>query len=94
MKVIIVGATGTIGRAVAKEIGKRHSVIIAAYKNGDVQVDITNLQSIEKMYQSINDFDAVISSTGKVHFAEFSSMSETEYQIGINDKLMGQVNLV
>lgn len=94
MKVIIVGATGTIGRAVAKEIGKRHSIINAAYKHGDIQVDITDVNSIEKMYKTIGEFDAVIATTGKLHFGELADMTPEDYQLGLNDKLMGQVNLV
>src|SRR5690606_20720630 len=32
--------------------------------------------------------------TGKVHFGDFAEMDDGKYRIGINDKLMGQVNLV
>lgn len=94
MKIIIVGGTGTIGRAVAKELGHRHEIIIAASRKCDVIVDITKKESIEKMFQTVSDVDAVIAATGKVHFDELSCMTDESYQIGLNDKLMGQVNLV
>lgn len=46
------------------------------------------------MYQKINKLDAVISTSGKVHFAPLSEMNSELYWIGLNHKLLGQVNLV
>ncbi len=94
MKIIIVGGTGTIGKAVVKELSHRHQVIIAAHQHGDVRVDITDQQSIENMYKTIGPVDAVISTTGKIHFGEFAQMKAQQYQVGLDSKLMGQVNLV
>jgi len=94
MNVIIVGGSGTIGQAVAKEIGKRHHVIRVGHNHGDLRVDITDLESIDKMYRAVGEFSAVIATTGKLHFGEFATMTADHYHIGLNDKLMGQVNLV
>lgn len=94
MRILIVGGTGTIGQAVAHELSTRHEVIIAAYKHGDLRVDIADVHSIESMYQKIGQLDAVISTTGKVHFGALSEMNSDLYSIGLNNKLMGQVNLV
>lgn len=94
MKVIVIGGTGTIGQAVVKELAERHEVVIAGYQHGDVQIDIADNKSIEKFYQAIGKFDALVSTAGKVHFGALEEMTTTEYSIGLNDKLMGQVNLV
>lgn len=94
MKVIVVGGTGTIGKAVVKELGQRHQIIVASQRHGDIQLDIQDKTSIQKMYQAVGKFDALISTVGKVHFGEFAKMTADEYFIGLNDKLMGQVNLV
>lgn len=94
MKIILVGGTGTIGKAVANELKARHDIIIAAHHSGDVQVDITDQASIEKMYNSVGQFDAVISTVGKVQFLELTKMTVDDYFVGLKDKLMGQVNLV
>jgi NAD(P)-dependent dehydrogenase (short-subunit alcohol dehydrogenase family) len=94
MKIIIVGGTGTLGKAVAQELKKRHEIIVAGYRHGDVNVDIKDLNSIKHMYQSVGQFDALISTTGKVHFGGLVDMTSDDYLIGIHDKLMGQVNLV
>lgn len=94
MKIIIVGGTGTIGKSVVKELASRHSIITVGHTSGDIQVDITNSKSIEAMYKQIGKIDAVIATTGKVHFGKLSEMNEELYAIGLKSKLMGQINLV
>ncbi len=94
MKIIVVGGTGTIGRAVVKELGVRHQVIAAGDKSGDIRVDITDPASIEKMYLEVGSFDALVATAGKVLFKELTSFNTQDMQVGLNDKLMGQVNLV
>ncbi len=94
MKILIVGGTGTIGAAVTSELKKRHEVISAGFSDGEFQIDISNNHSIESLYKKIGKLDAVIATTGKVHFGEFIKMTEEEYFIGLKSKLMGQVNLV
>lgn len=94
MRILIIGGTGTLGQAVVNELSPRHEMIIAAHKHGDFRVDIADVNSIEKMYKKTGKIDAVISTTGQVHFAPLSKMNSTLYSIGLNNKLMGQVNLI
>jgi NAD(P)-dependent dehydrogenase (short-subunit alcohol dehydrogenase family) len=94
MKIIVIGGTGTLGKAIVKELSPRHEIIIASHNKGDIQVDITDTASINTMYKKIKTFDAVICAAGKVTFAELANMTTDSYFVGINDKLMGQVNLV
>ena len=93
-KILIVGATGTIGKAVVKELSKRHEIINAARHGCDVTVDITHLPSIEAMYQKVGKIDAVISASGKAHFGKLTELTEEQCDIGLKNKLMGQINLV
>lgn len=94
MKIIVVGATGTIGSAVVKELESRHEIIEVGKNNGTYQVDISDEHSIRDMFKQIGSFDALVSAAGNVHFAPFEMMTNALYQIGINNKLMGQINLV
>ena len=94
MKIMVIGATGTIGQAITKELSQRHEVIAAGYSHGDIQVDMSNMQSIEAMYQQVKNIDAVVLATGQVHFGGLLDMTEKEYALGLNSKLMGQVNVV
>ncbi|MBA3536590.1 MAG: short chain dehydrogenase [Tatlockia sp.] len=94
MKIIVIGSSGTIGQAVVKELESRHEIIKAGFKSGDIIVDIRDINSIEAMFKNIAQVDAVVLATGKVHFGEFMQLHEQEYNIGLQDKLMGQVNVV
>jgi NAD(P)-dependent dehydrogenase (short-subunit alcohol dehydrogenase family) len=94
MKVLIVGASGIIGRAVSSELGQRHEVITAGRNSGDVRLDITDSDSIRAAFAEAGPVDAVVSTSGTVKFAPFAELDSAGYEIGLRDKLMGQVNLV
>ncbi|MBA2656387.1 MAG: short chain dehydrogenase [Tatlockia sp.] len=94
MKIIVIGSSGTLGRAIVKELESRHEIIKAGFNSGDLRVDIRDSNSIEAMFIKVSEVDAVILSTGKVHFGDFHQMQEKDYYLGIQDKLMGQVNVV
>lgn len=94
MRILVIGGTGTIGQSVVNELSLRHEVIIAARDHGDVKVDIGDKNSISTMFQQVGNLDAVISTTGKVHFGALTEITEEQFAFGLNNKLMGQVNLV
>lgn len=94
MKIIIVGATGTIGKVLTAELRKRHEIIAAASKSGDVKVDIESTTSIREMYAKVGKFDALVSTTGKAAFAPLDKLTEEDFYKGIKSKMMGQINLV
>ena len=94
MKILLVGANGTIGSAVVNELGGRHEIIKAGRKSGDVTVDITSSSSIREMYKKISTIDAVVCTAGSAHFGPLETLTEKEFEIGIRSKLMGQINLV
>lgn len=94
MKIILVGASGTIGKAVVADLGERHDIIQAGRNGKDLAIDITDPASIRSALSSVGEFDALVSATGAVHFGAFEEMDAEKYEIGIRNKLMGQVNLV
>lgn len=94
MRVLVIGASGTIGSRVVTELGKRHEIIAAGYNSGDVKVDITDILSIKKMYQQVDNLDAVVMTTCSVHFGILTEMNAELYKKGLDSKLMGQVNVV
>lgn len=94
MKILVVGGTGLIGKAVAKALAKEHDVITASLNSGDVQVDITSTDSIKNMYEQVDNLDAVISTTGKVKFATLDKLNHDAYLFGLLNKTLGQINLV
>lgn len=94
MKVIIVGATGTIGRAVVEAIVDRHEVIPVSFSKSAIKVDISDRTSITKMFETTGPADAVICAAGLARFGPMSSLTDEDIALGLNNKLMGQVNLV
>ena len=94
MRVLVVGASGTIGRAIVTELGQRHEIVSAGRSSGDLQTDITDVEAIRTMFEGAGTVDALVSATGSVTFAPFEDMTAEAYEVGLRDKLMGQVNLV
>ncbi|QDD91644.1 short chain dehydrogenase [Pseudomonas oryzihabitans] len=94
MKVILVGASGTLGSAIAERLGRRHDLIRVGRHSGDLQADITEQASIRAMFAKVGRFDALVSATGSLAFAPVTELTQADFQVGLSSKLMGQVNLV
>ncbi len=94
MRVVIIGASGTIGRAVADALSARHEVVRVGRTRADYQVDLASKDSIERLYQAVSPFDAVISAAGQARFGSLETLTDSDFQISLSNKLMGQVNLV
>lgn len=94
MKIIIVGATGTIGKNIVKALEDKHEVIKAGSKSGDLQVDITKLESIKDFFSKTGNFDALVIAAGGGYIGDFKEMTEENFYKGIRSKMMGQINLV
>jgi NAD(P)-dependent dehydrogenase (short-subunit alcohol dehydrogenase family) len=93
MKVVIVGATGTIGRAVVQALSGRHEVIEVGRTRGAYQADITSKDSLQRLFQAVAPFDALISVTGTGAFKGLAELTDEDFQFSLSHKLMGQVNL-
>lgn len=95
MKIVIIGATGTIGRKVTEKLESNgHETIKIGSKTGDYQLDITSPKEIEEMYKNIPNIDAIVSVTGGATFKALNEMSIEENQVAVQSKLLGQINLV
>ncbi len=98
LRILLVGASGVLGRAVAAELGARHDVLTAGSKSGDIRIDIADPQSIEAGLAAAGPLDAVACAAGAVNFAPLSAIQvapidRSSYGLGLINKLMGQVNL-
>ena len=93
-KVLLVGAFGNIGKCVAEELSKKHDVIKASRKSGDINIDITSVESIKEAYKKLGKLDAVVSCSGETYFGDFDKITEELFYKGIKSKMMGQINLV
>jgi NAD(P)-dependent dehydrogenase (short-subunit alcohol dehydrogenase family) len=94
MKIILVGAAGTLGRAVDKALSARHEIVRVGRNRGEFHADIADPRSIEQLFHAIGEFDAVVSTVGDVHFGPLTEFTQDQFEVGLRSKLMGQVNLV
>jgi NAD(P)-dependent dehydrogenase (short-subunit alcohol dehydrogenase family) len=93
MRILVVGATGTVGKAAAAELGRRHEIIRAGRSSGDVTVDLMDEASIRAMFKTAGKLDAVVATAGHTHFGPLAKMTAADFRKGLDDKLMGQINL-
>jgi NAD(P)-dependent dehydrogenase (short-subunit alcohol dehydrogenase family) len=94
MKIVVIGATGTIGGAVVKLLRQRHQVIAVSRSSGDYRADITNKASIETALRAIGKVDAIVSAAGSAVFKPLTALTDSDFDKSLQDKLMGQVNVV
>lgn len=93
-KIIVIGATGTIGRAAISVLGSRHEIIAVGSTRGQLRVDASNPVDLQRLFVETGRFDHLIVAMGLVHFGAFAQTTPDQFSIGLNSKLMGQVNTV
>lgn len=93
MRILVVGGTGTIGRAVVAALSRGHEVLVAS-RSSKVRVDIADSGSIRSMYREIGKLDAVVSASGDARFRPLPELTDADFEYSLKHKLMGQVNLV
>jgi NAD(P)-dependent dehydrogenase (short-subunit alcohol dehydrogenase family) len=95
MRILVVGATGTIGSAVTDALAARgHEIARAGALRGDYSVDIAERASIERLYASVPQVDGVVCVAGLAQFGKLEELSDEAFASSLASKLMGQVNLV
>ena len=93
MKVLVVGAAGTIGKLIIQELAARHEIIEAGRNSGQHRVDITSEAGVRELFEKVGKVDAIIAVAGNVYWGSFHDMTAEQFRLGLNEKLMGQVNL-
>ena len=92
MRVLVVGASGVLGRAVVSALSG-HELIAAARMSGRI-VDLGDAASIAALYTDVGQVDAVACAAGETPFKPFGELSLNDYRAGLESKLLGQVELV
>jgi NAD(P)-dependent dehydrogenase (short-subunit alcohol dehydrogenase family) len=93
-KVVVIGATGTIGRAAVGALSARHEVIEVGATRGAHRVDFTDPSEVNRLFESIGNVDHIVTAAGAVHFGRLAETTVEQFWTGLRDKLMGQVNVV
>ncbi|MED7787769.1 short chain dehydrogenase [Francisella sp. 19X1-34] len=96
-KVILIGASGTIGSATYKSLKAAEYDVVTASFSGektDFSVDIQDPKSIKNLFEKVGSFDALVSTTGKVAFKAVQEIEQQDWDLSLSNKLLGQINLV
>ncbi|NKB24992.1 MAG: short chain dehydrogenase [Kiritimatiellae bacterium] len=95
MKIIIVGASGRIGKEVDKAMSDNHDIVRVGARSGDVQCDYTDIVSVRAMFEKIGQFDSLISAAGgDSTFKPFNGLEDQDYRYGFERKFLDQVRLL
>ncbi|MFE3767134.1 short chain dehydrogenase [Streptomyces sp. NPDC059104] len=95
MKVLLIGAGGTLGRAVHTALRERgHEVVTASRKGADVRVDITDPDSVRAMYEAVGPVDAVACAAGSVPWRPLGELTTADVRAGLEGKAVSQIELV
>ena len=94
MKLLLIGATGTIGSAVADALAANHEVVRASRHSQPLAVDISSQASIHALFEAAGPIDGVISTSGSARFKLLDQLGDDDFEFSLRNKLMGQVNLV
>jgi NAD(P)-dependent dehydrogenase (short-subunit alcohol dehydrogenase family) len=94
MRILVIGATGTLGAAIAQALDARHEVLRASLSRSALAVDLADPESIKRLYAKVGTVDAVVSAAGKAAFGPLLALSDEDFALCLTNKLMGQVNLV
>ncbi|ODS62229.1 MAG: short chain dehydrogenase [Acidovorax sp. SCN 65-108] len=92
-KILLIGASGTIGQAVLAHLGARHDVITVGRSSGEHRADFSQPGSVAKLFEAVGKVDGIVSTAGNLHFGPLTEMTPEQFNLGLQDKLLGQVQL-
>lgn len=95
MKVIIVGASGKIGRGVDRAVSANHEVVRVGLADCDVQCDYTDPESVRNMFATVGAYGALVSAVGNdSRFLPFEELVDDDYRYGFERKFLSQIRLL
>jgi nucleoside-diphosphate-sugar epimerase len=97
-RLLLVGAGGVIGRHLHQALQADYDIITAGLDDAGLRMDLTDPASVSAALAGLGTLDAIISAAGRAHFAPLKDVQAaageaSKYALGLQDKLMGQVNL-
>lgn len=93
MKIVLIGK-GDIGKYVIEELKTVGDLIVCSRSSKEYPVDITDKDSIEKLFKKIGQCDHILCMAGKSIPVPFKDATDEQFKISIDSKLMGQINVV
>lgn len=95
MRILLVGATGTVGTAVRERLADRGHDVVAAHRSStDLPVDIADPTSISRLLDAVGPVDALVCTAGSTPYGPWDDLGRESWATGLENKLLGQVELV
>jgi NAD(P)-dependent dehydrogenase (short-subunit alcohol dehydrogenase family) len=94
MRILVVGASGTIGAAVVTALSSGNEIVAASRKSSAAPIDMADPDSIRAMYRGLGKVDAIVCAAGQARFAPLAQLGDDDFRYCLDNKLMGQVNLL
>jgi NAD(P)-dependent dehydrogenase (short-subunit alcohol dehydrogenase family) len=92
-KIIVVGATGKLGRVVVEGLQKDYEVIRAGRSGPDLKIDAFDFESVSDVFASVGPFDGLVSCIGGTPFKTFDELTMEDFASGLSTKCFSQLNL-
>jgi NAD(P)-dependent dehydrogenase (short-subunit alcohol dehydrogenase family) len=93
MKILLIGATGTIGSAVGRALEPRHTVVRVS-RHSTPSVDITRHATIGTLFEAVTGIEAVVCCAGGGAWKPLAQLTDQDFETSLHDKLMGQVHVI
>ncbi|MCZ0711034.1 short chain dehydrogenase [Microbacterium paraoxydans] len=94
MKVLVIGATGSIGGVVAATLDVRGHEVVRASRSGEQNVDVTDPASIRSLFERVGPVDAVVVAVGSVPFKPLTDLDRDDYLAAFTGKTLAQLDVV
>ncbi len=92
MKVVVVGATGTLGRAVVNALDERHDVVSVS-RSSEPRVDLEDPNTIRALFEQVDGVDAVVCCAASAPLSPLSELDGDGLVAVLTPKLLGQIRL-
>jgi NAD(P)-dependent dehydrogenase (short-subunit alcohol dehydrogenase family) len=95
VKVLLIGSTGHIGRAVARALtARQHTVLGASRSNPDRPIDLSDPASIARLLDDVGRVDAIACAAGHAAYGLVNELTRDQYLESLTNKALGQIELV
>lgn len=93
MKIVVIGASGIVGSAVAEELAGRGHDVVRASRRGPVVVDLAEPATVDELFRAVPGLDGVVCCAANAPTADLVKARDDEFLAGLPGKLLGQVRL-
>ncbi|WP_413803650.1 short chain dehydrogenase [Streptomyces iranensis] len=95
MYILLIGAAGTLGRALDTTLRERgHRILTVGRTSGDLRYDLTDPEQTTAMYEAAGPLDAVVSAAGEVPYKPLPELTPADWSSAFTGKVLSQIELV